>query len=358
MGGMQAKQPPTFDPSAFEPHPLFRHPHLQTVIAEVLPRNFAQGHGAWLAAGRTEQFELPDGDRLHAVMHLHPDDPERRRPVVLHLHGLEGSAEARYQRGMSAKAYAAGFHSLRLNFRNCGDTEHLARALYHGRSTDDVLAVLAALRERWGFSTLYATGVSLGANLLLRLLADAGATPPAGLAGAVAVSPPVDMSMTGVALDRGLNRGYSAYFLGLLKRKMRRKYRLSPGGEELAPIIAKLRRVRTLRAFDELVTAPLSGYADAEAYYAHASSGDDLDRIQVPTLLIHAQDDPFLPFAMYAPRTEAIAANPYLATLFPAHGGHVGFLMPKGRPVRLPWMDEWWAENEAIAYLLALHEAR
>ncbi|MNX88081.1 putative hydrolase [compost metagenome] len=355
---MQFKQPPAFEPTAFEPHPLFRHPHLQTVIGEVLPRQFASRHAAWLAAGRLEQFVLADGDRLQAVLHLHPNDPDRSKPVVLHLHGLEGSAEARYQRGMSAKAFAAGFHSVRLNFRNCGDTEHLARSLYNGRSTDDVLAVLAALRGGWGFSTLYATGVSLGANLLLRLLADAGEQLPDGLAGAVAVSPPVDMALTGEALGQGLNRGYSAYFLGLLKRKMRRKHRLSPGGETLAPIIAQLRDVRTLRAFDELVTAPLSGYADAAAYYAHASSGDDLHRIQAPTLIIHAQDDPFLPYAMYAPRMEAIANNPYLTTLFPAHGGHVGFLLPKGRPVRKPWMDEWWAENEAIAYLQALHEAR
>lgn len=357
-GVMSYKQPESFVPTPFEPNPLFRHAHLQTVVGEVLTRDFSRQHGAWLAAARTELFELPDGDRLQAVVHLHPDDPARERPVVLHLHGLEGSAEARYQRGMSAKAFAAGFHTVRLNFRNCGDTEHLARGLYNGRSTGDVLAVFAALRERWGFSTLYGTGVSLGANLLLRLLADAGDQPPEGLAGAVAVSPPVDMDMTGDALGRGLNRGYSAYFLGLLKRKMRRKHRLSPGGAELAPVIEQLRRVRTLRDFDELVTAPLSGYADAAAYYAHASSGGDLGRVQVPTLVIHAQDDPFLPFGMYAPLQESIAANPYLATIFPAHGGHVGFLGAKGGPARLPWMDEWWAENEAIAYLMALNGAR
>ncbi|HEY9897860.1 MAG TPA: alpha/beta fold hydrolase [Pantanalinema sp.] len=355
---MSTRPPVAFDPAPFEPHPLFRHAHLQTVVGEVVPRDFARHHAPWLASARTEQFTLADGDRLQAVLHLHPDDPARLRPVVLHLHGLEGSAEASYQKGISTKAYAAGFHSVRLNFRNCGDTEHLARALYHGRSTDDVLAVLAALREEWGFSTLYATGASLGANLLLRLLADAGQAPPPGLAGVVAVSPPVDMAMTAAALDRGFNRGYTAYFLGLLKRKMRRKQRLSPGGEGLSELVRELGRVHTLRAFDELVTAPLSGYPDAATYYAHASSGDDLHRVRVPTLLIHAQDDPFLPYAMYGPRMEAIAANPYLVSVFPDHGGHVGFLMPKGRPGRRPWMDEWWAENEAIAYLQALHEAR
>lgn len=349
--------PLRFEPAPFEPHPFFRHAHLQTVSGEVLPRDFARHHAPWLASARTVQFALPDGDKLQAVVHLHPDDPERLRPVVLHLHGLEGSAEASYQKGLSTKAYAAGFHSVRLNFRNCGGTEHLARSLYHGRCTDDVLAVLTSLRMEWGFSTLYATGASLGANLLLRLVADAGEAPPAGLAGVVAVSPPIDMVMTGAALDRGLNRGYAAFFLGSLKRKMRRKVRLSPGGHELASVVRELSRVRTMRAFDELVTAPLSGYPDAATYYAHASSGDDLDRVRVPTLLVHAQDDPFLPFAMYGPRLEAIASNPYLLPVFPERGGHVGFLMPKGRAGRKPWMDEWWAENESIAYLEALHQA-
>lgn len=360
MEPMLALFPPgtTYSPAPFEPNRLLRHPHLQTVVGEVFPRRLPAQHDSWRAASQEVHFELPDGDRLQGFVHLQPDDPERRRPVVLQLHGLEGSASSFYQLGLSAKAFAAGFHSVRLNFRNCGNTEHLARKLYSGRNTADVLEVLAQLRERWGFETLYATGVSLGANMLLRLLADAGEDLPSGLVGAAAVSPPIEMAACGVALRQGLNRGYEAFFLQLLKRKLRRKHRLSPGGAELAPTLERLSAIKTLRQFDDLVTAPLNGYADADAYYAHASSADDLPRIAVPTLIIHAQDDPFLPYGMYAPRMEAIRSNPNLTALFPTHGGHVGFLSQPGLPLRESWMDERWAENEAIAYLQSLPHSR
>lgn len=358
-GPMLALLPPgtSYSPAPFEPRCLLRHPHLQTVVGEVFPRRLSARHDPWRAAEQEVLFALPDGDRMQAFVHLRPDDPERRRPVVLQLHGLEGSAASHYQRGLSAKAFAAGFHSVRLNFRNCGDTEHLARKLYSGRSTEDVTEVLTQLRDRWGFETLYATGASLGANMLLRLLADAGEQPPAGLKAAVAVSPPIEMAAAGVALRQGLNRGYEAFFLEMLKRKLRRKARLSPGGSELRPTLARLGAIRTLEQFDDLVTAPLNGYADAAAYYAHASSADDLARIAVSTLIIHAQDDPFLPFGMYAPRMEAIRSNPHLTAVFPRYGGHVGYLSKAG-PRREPWMDERWAENEAVAYLQSLPSSR
>ncbi len=360
MGPMLALLPPdsTYAPAPFEPHRLLTHPHLQTVVGEVVARKLPAMHAAWRTAGQEVLFELSDGDRLQGFLHLLPDDPERLRPVVLQLHGLEGHADSHYQVGLSAKAFAAGFHTLRLNFRNCGDTEHLARRLYTGHGTADVLEVVAQLRDRWGFRNVYGTGVSLGANLLLRLLADAGDAPPAGLAGAVAVSPPIEMAAVGKAFREGLNWGYEAFFLNSLKRKLRRKVRLSPGGEELAPVLELLPSIRTLRQFDDLITAPRNGYVDAPDYYARASSGDDLHRIAVSTLIIHAQDDPFLPYGMYASRLEAIRANPHLTALFPTHGGHVGFLSHAGAPRREPWMDERWAENEAIAYLQSLPASR
>lgn len=360
MSPMLALLPPetAYAPAPFEPNRLLLHPHLQTVVGEVFPRRLSAEHDPWRAALQEELFELSDGDRLQAFMHLQPDDPERRRPVVLQLHGLEGHAASHYQVGLSAKAFAAGFHSVRLNFRNCGDTEHLAKKLYTGHGIPDVLEVIAQLRDGWGFRTVYATGVSLGANLLLRLLADAGEAPPAGLAGAVAVSPPIEMAAVGEAFRQGLNWGYEAFFLNSLKRKLRRKVRLSPGGRELAPLVAMLPSIKTLRQFDERITAPCNGYADAKDYYTRASAGGDLPRIAVPTLIIHAQDDPFLPFGMYAPRMDAIRSNPHLTALFPAHGGHVGFLSRPGAARRAPWMDERWAENEAIAYLQSLPSSR
>lgn len=343
-------------PRPFTVHPLWRHAHAQTFAGEFLPRRFGPRFAEWRASRSEHLFVLPDGDRLLAHVHLQPDDPDRRKPVILHLHGLEGHARSHYQEGLSAKAFAAGFHSIRLNYRNCGDTEHLAKGFYFGSVPDDVVEVLAQLHKEWGFGRIFATGVSLGANLLLRLLADAGKGPPPGLEGAVSISAPIDMSMTGDALGRGLNRCYGNYFLMLLKRKLRRKVRFSPNGKALAPIIAKLRGIRTLRQFDETITAPLGGFADATAYYARGSSGDDLGAIRLPTLLIHAQDDPFLPFEMYRSREAIIAANPFLMPFFPLNGGHVGFVEPPGLPHDEPWMDQRWSENEAVRFLARLSE--
>ena len=325
-----------FSPAPFEPSPWLRDAHLQTILAEKLPRPMGRRHEAWRRARREHLFTLSDGDRLKGHVHLQPGDPDRRRPVVLHLHGLEASVDAPYQRGLSAKAFAAGFHSVNLNYRNCGDTEQLARGGYHSGATEHGVEVLRALHDEWGFRTLYVTGISLGANLVLKMLVDAGDEPPRGLAGAAVVSPPIDLAAGGRGLAEPSNLIYAMYFLLSLKRKMRRKLRLSPGGEELAERVRGLWRIWTLREFDERFTAPMGGFRDAADYYDRASAGPGLDRIRVPTLLVHAQDDPFLPYGMYAERMEAIARNPYLTTYFPEYGGHVGFLSRPGAALRCP----------------------
>lgn len=345
---------PGYTPTPFEPPAGFANAHAQTVFGELAPRRLSKRHEPWRGARREVLIALADGDRLQAFLHEQPDDPRHERPIVLHLHGLEGSAEAHYQVGLSAKAFAAGFHSIRINFRNCGDTEHLARSLYTGRHTGDLLSAIEILRSQHGFRRFLVTGVSLGAALLLRTLADAGEHPPEGLMGAVAISPAIDYPLTSVAFSQGFNRFYAAYFLRLLKRKMRRKLRLSPGGSELRPIIEAMRQVKTLRQFDEVVTAPLCGYADPDAYYAAASCADELEAIRVPTLFIHAKDDPFVVYSMYAGRWDAFERNAHLTGLFPDHGGHVGFFERAGVTHAEPWMDRRWAENEAIAYLMTL----
>lgn len=330
----------------FVPHPALGGAHLQTFAGELLPRAFGH-HQAWRAARREVVFPLPDGDRLLGYLHLHPDDARRQRPVVVHLHGLEGSARATYQQGLSSKAFAAGFHSLRLNYRTCGGSEHLASNIYTGGCRADLVAVFRQLREDWGFARLHATGVSLGANLLLRLLGEAA---PPGLERAVAVSPPISMRAAGEALARAENRMYELYFLVQLKARLRRMARRSPDPTRVRAVLGELGGLTTLRAFDDRITAPLGGYADAAAYYSEASSGEHLASIQVPTLIVHAQDDPFLPFTMYAPYRELLAGHPQVATAFPEQGGHVGFVAAPA-PRRAPWMDARWSENEAIAFL-------
>ncbi|MNX25790.1 putative hydrolase [compost metagenome] len=346
---------PRHAPSPFRPPSWLRNPHAQTLASEYTRRNLAARFPAWSGAARELSLTLPDDDCLRAYLHLHPDDPERRRPVVIHLHGLEGSADSHYQQGLSAKAFAAGFHTLRLSFRNCGDTEHMARQLYHGAMTGDVQAVIDLMRDAWGLERFLLTGVSFGGNLLLKYLSECGDAVPSGLLGAAAISAAIDLNE--VTFADGLSWGYERYFLRLLKRKMRRKVRFSPGGEELRERVAQLGGARTLRDFDALITAPLNGFGTPANYYALASSADHLDRIQVPTLLIHAEDDPVVPFAMYRSRMERIRSNPMLVPLFPEAGGHVGFYSRGDQPLAQPWMDERWCENEAIAFLAALVSA-
>jgi predicted alpha/beta-fold hydrolase len=342
-------------PTSFQSPAWLRNPHAQTLASEFAPRPLAVRYRAWCEAERELCLTLPDGDALQAFLHLHPEDPERRRPLVIHLHGLEGSANSHYQRGLSAKAFAAGFHTLRVSFRNCGDTEHLARMIYNGAMTGDVRDVIDTMRREWGLASFYLTGVSFGGNLLLKFLAECAENPVDGLRGAAAISAAIDFNR--VTFQEGLSWGYERYFLRKLKRKMERKLRFSPGGEALAAIVAQLGQVKTLRDFDTLVTAPLNGYDSATHYYTSASAADDLDRIQVPTLLIHAEDDPVVPYAMYRERLELIRSNPMLVPVFPETGGHVGFYARRDQPLAQPWMDERWSENEAIAFLAALEAA-
>lgn len=277
---------------------------------------------------------------------------------MAHFHGLEGSAEASYQRGLSAKTFAAGLHSVRVNFRNCGDHEELARGFYFGARTEEVESALGHLHRDRGFSRILASGVSLGGNMLLHYLADLGDRPPPWLIGAVAVSPPIEMADTCQALTRGWNRIYDRFFLSLLHRKLARKVRLSPGGGEYREYVRICRGLRSLEQFDDRITAKIGGYESGAAYYQAGSSGPRLGAIRVPTLIVHAKDDPFLPFAMFERHADRISGNRWLATAFPDRGGHVGFWSAPGHERPEPWCDERWSENEAVRFLASLATRR
>lgn len=330
----------------FVPHPLLSHPHLQTAVAAFWPRRFAD---AWERAGVRREFALLDGDRLTGVWHPHPADPKRERPTLLLIHGLEGNADSPYMRGLSAKAFALGWHSLRLNFRNCGGSEHLSRRLYNGALTEDLESVRRALASETA-GPLAMVGVSLGANLLLKRLADYGEAVPAGLAAAVAISPPIALADCGPALRRGLNPCYEQYFLISLRLSLLRKALRRPEAEARR-YAREAFAARSLTEFDDRVTAPEGGFGSAAAYYAAASSAPHLARVRVPTLLIAAEDDPIVPFSSFAPWRESLEANPAIRTRFVPRGGHVGFLSAPGLAPAEPWMDAYWAENEALRYL-------
>jgi predicted alpha/beta-fold hydrolase len=337
----------TFPP--FQAHPLLQHRHVQTIFGTVLPRRFTAAT-AWRAAGTVREFTVADGDRLQGILHVHPDDPRRQRPLLLLISGLEGHAGVHYMQGMSSKAFAAGYHSLRLNYRTCGDTGHLARKLYNGGMIGDVDAVIRELSAEAPWPIVLA-GVSLGANKILRLFGTYGTDPPQGLMGSIAISPPIELAATGHALERGSNRIYDRYFLRSLKRRLRRQIELYRPDEAAMVHFRRGLQAATLRQFDDVFTGPVNGFADAGDYYRSASTGDLVGAISLPTLLIHAKDDPMIAMDAFDRRSGLMAANPALTTIFTDRGGHVGFLQAPGAPRPAPWMDGYWAENAAVAFV-------
>ncbi|MBC7543565.1 MAG: hypothetical protein H7338_12630 [Candidatus Sericytochromatia bacterium] len=338
-----------FDFPAFQAHPALPHRHLQTVFATLFPRRFER-ESAWRAAATPREFTMPDGDRLTAILHRHPADPDLTRPLLVLLSGLEGHVGTDYIQGLSTKAFAAGYHSLRLNYRSCGGTEHLALRMYNGGLIADIDSVVRQLAAEAAWPIVI-IGVSLGANKVLRLLSSYGDSPPPGLLGGVAVSPPIDLAASGMALRQGFNRTYDAYFLRSMKKRLRRKLALGMNSPDEMTRFRQALGVRTVGAFDALITAPMGGYADVGDYYRQASTGDGLGAIRVPSLLIHAKDDPLIVMQPFEQRAALLEDNPYMTTLFTDRGGHVGFLQAPSAPRTAPWMDAHWAENAAIAYV-------
>jgi predicted alpha/beta-fold hydrolase len=284
-----------------------------------------------------ERWELPDGDFLD--VDLGPD-PGPDAPLVLVLHGLEGSSRRRYVLSACTQLSAAGVRPVALNFRGCsGEMNRLPR-FYHSGETGDAAWTLEVLRERWPGRRVGALGFSLGGNVLLKLLGERTDGGAGLLDAAVAISVPMDLAAGGDLLERTvMGMGYTRYFLRSLKRKVRAKARL------LAPLVdvAAILRARTLREFDDAATSRLHGFADADDYYSRSSSASLLPRVGVPTLLLHALDDPFLP--PDALPSAALRANPWIQDVILPRGGHVGFL--RGAP----WRPRLWAEEEGARFL-------
>ncbi len=267
--------------------------------------------------------------------------PRTKSPTLVVLHGLEGSSTAHYMRGVANKAWLAGFNAVLLNQRNCGGTEHLSMSLYHSGLTDDVDVVLRALAAE-GHSRLGLSGYSLGGNLALKLAGDYGDQPLAALKAVVAVSPVMDLPRCVDALERRSNLIYQWNFVRNLKARMRRKAAAFPGHFSTAP----LDRIRSVRDFDEAYTAPFFGFKDASDYYYRAAALRVIDRIRVPTLIISAEDDPFVPADSFADAT--IAANPSVRLALTRHGGHCAFV---GEATGND--DGYWAEREIVEFVRA-----
>lgn len=299
----------------------------------------------WAARRR---FSLPEPEaRLiqvtpdtQVLAHCYWQPDRASRPAIIALHGLEGSSSAHYMLGIADKALRAGFNAILLNQRNCGGTEHLGPGLYHSGLIEDAAHLIREVAQRDGITDVFVAGYSLGGNLALRL---AGTHPPHDLPtlkGVCAVSPVLDLDACVRALERRSNFLYQWNFVRNLKGRMRRKHAHFPGRFDLS----RLDAVRTVRQFDSVYTAPAFGFASAEDYYHRAAALRVIARIEIPTLIITAEDDPFVPSASF--RDAAIQNNPNVALVVTKHGGHCGFLGNRTGPDD----DGYWAERQIVEF--------
>ncbi|HEV8317717.1 MAG TPA: alpha/beta fold hydrolase [Vicinamibacterales bacterium] len=320
----------TFQTSPFTPR--FTGGHTQTLYAWAKPRRFPR-----LPAPDVRYFDVAADARVLAHCHWHPRPWERS--TILLLHGLEGSSLAHYMCGIADKAWAAGWNVVRLNQRNCGGTERLSRGLYHSGLTHDPLFVLRELIEVDRISSIVIAGYSLGGNLTLKLAGELGDSAPEELKAVCAVSPTIDLACCVEALERRSNVIYEWNFVRNLKGRMRRKAAAVPGVFSLDA----LRRVWTVRQFDEAYTAPHHGFRDASDYYYRASAIRVIDRVRVPALILTAHDDPFVPSEPF--RRPEVASNPFITVAIIEHGGHCAFVERASEGY-----DGYWAEREIVRF--------
>jgi uncharacterized protein len=278
---------------------------------------------------RRERVEIDDGDFwdfdwLDAPAHANA-------PLVVLLHGLEGSAASPYARAFCIHLTALGWRGVIPHFRGCGGTPNRLPRAYHSGDHDEAAAILAAVRARVAADAIvYAAGVSLGGSVLLNWLGRWGHDAHRFVRAAAAVSAPLDLSAAGYAIGVGANRLYTHYFLRTLKPKALAMAGRYPGLLD----VRRVRAVRTMWDFDDVVTAPLHGFAGADDYWTRGSSKPWLAHINVPTLVVNARNDPFIPASSLAHRGEVSA----VVTLEqPTDGGHAGFVTGHA-PGQLDWV--------------------
>jgi len=324
----------------FNPPRWLRNPHLQTLVAAQKPRRFNYGWKAW------EPMEIGIGQdgRILAEASWQLGNKEDS-PALILFHGLEGSARSHYLIGLSRKAFVHGFHTVRVNMRNCGGTEHMTPTLYCAGLSQDVGFVVEHLRQRLGIEAICAVGVSLGANMLLKFLGEQGDAGCHRVRAGAALSPPIDLAAGARKIDERGNWVYQRHFVSRLIGRVRRKQKLFPGIADMK----RVERIRTIYEFDDVVTAPHFGYGRADDYYRLASAAPLLRDIRVPTLIVQAQDDPMIPFEPFL--TSGIEANPALQLAATRYGGHTGFFaFRRAQPADL---DCYWAESRIIDFLSA-----
>ena len=340
---------------SFRPRRYLANPHLQTIAGNYLSRpnhlpapeaqlvEVSPAVGGQISGQISGQIGGQIASQVLCHSHWQPLDVRRSRPTAILVHGLEGSSNSQYILGNAGKLWHSGANVIRMNMRNCGGTEALSSTLYHSGLSGDVLAVMRFFLRREHLETIALVGYSMGGNLVLKLAGELGAEAPPELRAVVGVSPALDLGPSADALHAIQNRIYEWKFLRALLKRYRRKVALFPQTYDPALALG----IRSLRHFDDRITALYSGFTGADDYYFRAAAARVLDRIAVPTLILHALDDPFV--RLTPASRAAIAANPAITLLEPRHGGHCAFLADPD-PAR--GYDGYWAEHTLLRFLL------
>jgi predicted alpha/beta-fold hydrolase len=305
--------------------------HLQTLASFFLPRRIA------LPAAERRLIEVEPG--VQVLCHCHWQQDRRNALTVIVVHGLEGSSESQYMLGIAAKGLAAGMNVVRMNQRNCGGTDALSPTLYHSGRSRDVAALAQNLIEQDQISRFALAGFSMGGNLVLKLAGEWGREGPTQFRAVAAVCPSMNLAASADALHLPGNRVYEYYFMWKLREHFKVKARLSPQVFDTS----RLRGLASLRDFDDQITAYYCGFEGATDYYQRSAAANVVDRIAVPTLILHAANDPFI---RILPETRRkVLSNPSITFVETEDGGHCSFLaQPDGD-------DGRWAERQVVEFL-------
>jgi len=322
----------SFLPSTFRAHRRLRGGHVQTLAAFFLSRRIE------LPAPEQRLIEVEPGVPILCHCHWRTN---RRALTLIVVHGLEGSSDSQYMAGIARNGLAAGMNVVLMNQRNCGGMDHCAPTLYNSSRSQDVAAVARNLVERDGIPGFVLIGFSMGGNLVLKLAGEWGSGGPAEFCGVAAVCPAVNLAASADALHQPQNRIYEYYFLLQLFRRFRRKARLFPDSFDAA----RLRGIKTLREFDDRITAHYCGFTGADDYYARAAASNVIEGIARPALVIHAANDPFIRLLPEA--RGKIVSNPNIIFVEADDGGHCAFFGERDGDASY---DGRWAEREVVEF--------
>jgi predicted alpha/beta-fold hydrolase len=308
-----------------------------TIAAAYWPRRFA------LPRAEERLFRVAEDTQLLAACHWQ-DGKRTDAPVIAIVHGLEGSCDSNYVLGIAEKAYQRGFHVVRLNQRNCGNSEKLTPTLYNSGMSEDYQAVFEELAEGDGFTQIFFAGYSMGGNLVTKMAGEYGAAAPRALRAVCAICPALDLAACADALNKRENYFYQRHFVKGLMARYTRKAALFP------KIYSQdgFGKIRSVREFDDAITAPSFGYRDAQEYYETAGARKVVGRVRVPMLMITAQDDPFVPYESFL--AALVTENPAIRFVAPEHGGHCAFISRHGG------VERFWAEARAVEFCAGLKQ--